>query len=153
MSAVIVSLRIEAPPQAVFDAFTQDIALWWRPSPLFQLTPHGDGALRFEGGEGGRLVTEWAQGKTFEIGRITTWAPPHQLAFAWRHASFAPDQQTQVEVHFECVDGGTRVTVTHRGWDEIPQQHIARHGFPLGATQMRQSEQWRAALGALAAML
>ena len=42
----------------------------------------------------------------------------------------------------------TRVTVTHRGWDTIPQDHVARHGFPLPATQMRLAEYWRAQLGA-----
>jgi hypothetical protein len=24
----------------------------------------------------------------------------------------------------------TRVTVEHRGWDSVPQEHVARHGFP-----------------------
>ena len=152
MSAVIVSLRIEAPPQAVFDAFTKDIALWWRPNPLFQLTPRGDGDLRFELGEGGRLLTTLANGnKAFEIGRITLWAPPGALAFTWRQATFASNQQTLVEVRFEAIGAGTRVSVTHRGWDEIPQDHVARHGFPLTVFQQRQGEQWRAALSALAA--
>lgn len=153
MSAVIVSLRIEAPPQAVFDAFTQDIALWWRPNPLFQLTPRGDGTLAFEGGEGGRLVTTLTNGKTFEIGRITAWAPPHHLAFTWRQASFAPEHQTYVEVRFEAAGKATRVSITHRGWDAIPPEHAARHGFPLTVFQQRQGEQWRAALSALAARL
>jgi uncharacterized protein YndB with AHSA1/START domain len=153
VSAVIVSLRIEASPQAVFEAFTKEIALWWRPSPLFQLTPHGDGRLRFEGEEGGRLVTTLPSGKVFLIGRITAWRAPKALAFTWRHASFAADQQTHVEVAFEPIGETTRVTITHRGWDEISQHHAARHGFPLAATQLRQSEQWRAALRALAELI
>lgn len=150
MSAVIVSLRIKVPPQAVFDAFTRDIALWWRPSPLFQLTPRGDGVLRFEGEAGGRLIAALANGKEFEVGRVTGWDRPRALSFSWRHASFAADQRTHVEVVFEPTGAATRVTVTHRGWDEIPHDHIARHGFPLGATQMRQAEQWRIGLAALA---
>ena len=43
----------------------------------------------------------------------------------------------------------TRVTLTHRGWDTIPQEHVARHGFPLSATQMRLAEYWRAQLVSL----
>lgn len=151
MSAVIVSLRVKATPQRAFDVFTQEIALWWRPNGLFELTPRGDGVLRFEPGEGGRLVTDLPSGKTFEIGNITTWRPGELLAFTWRQATFAPEQVTTVEVRFEAIADETRVTIEHRGWDTIPQEHVARHGFPLAATQMRLSEHWRALLAAMAA--
>ncbi len=153
MSAVIVSLRIDAPPQDVFDAFTQDIALWWRPNPLFQLTPRGDGVLRFEPGPEGRLLTVLPNGKEFEVGRVITWAPPSLLAFSWRQATFSPEQTTHVEVRFEPSHEGTRVSVTHTGWDAIPQDHVARHSFPLAVFQQRQGEQWRAGLAALSAKL
>lgn len=150
-SAVIVSLRIAAPPLRVFEAFTNEIGAWWRPHALFQLTPVGDGALRFEPGEGGRLVSTLPNGKEFEVGRITDWSPGERLAFTWRQATFAPDQTTHVEVRFEAVGDETRVTVEHRGWDSIPQEHAARHGFPLGVFQLRQAEHWRVLLQALAA--
>lgn len=151
MSAVIVSLRVKATPQQAFAVFTQEIALWWRPNGLFEFTPRGDGVLRFEPGEGGRLVSELPNGKTFEIGRITAWRPGELLAFTWRQATFTPEQVTTVEVRFESVADETRVTVEHRGWDTIPQEHVARHGFPLSATQMRLSEHWRVLLAAMAA--
>jgi uncharacterized protein YndB with AHSA1/START domain len=148
---VIVSLRVRATPQGAFDVFTQEISAWWRPNGLCQLTPRGDGVLRFEPGEDGRLVTDLPNGKTFEIGRITAWAPGERLAFSWRQATFAADQVTHVEVRFEAVGDETRITVEHRGWDAIPQEHAARHGFPLRIFQMRQAEHWRALLAAMAA--
>jgi len=150
-SAVMVSLRVAATAQRAFEVFTQDIGLWWRPSGLFQFTPRGDGALRFEPGPQGRLITEFANGKVFEIGRITTWAPGEKLAFTWRQASFAPDQVTHVEVTFEPSGAETRITVTHRGWDSLPQEHAARHGFPLAPFQMRLGEHWRALLAEVSA--
>jgi uncharacterized protein YndB with AHSA1/START domain len=152
-SAVLVSLRVGAPAQRAFEAFTQEIGAWWRPNGLFQLTPRGDGELRFEGGEGGRLVTALPNGKEFEIGRITAWVPGERLAFSWRQATFAPEQLTHVEVRFESLGEETRVTVEHRGWEAIPQEHAARHGFPLGVFQMRQAEHWRALLSAMATRL
>jgi uncharacterized protein YndB with AHSA1/START domain len=152
-SCVVVSLRVAASPQRTFEAFTQEIGAWWTPNGLFQLTPRGDGVLRFEGGEGGRLVTTLPGGKEFEIGRIGAWMPGERLAFSWRQASFAPDQVTHVEVRFESVGDETRVTVEHRGWDAVPQEHAARHGFPLGVFQMRQAEHWRALLSAMAERL
>ncbi|MDX2274895.1 MAG: SRPBCC domain-containing protein [Hyphomonadaceae bacterium] len=153
MAAVVVSLRVKATPAQAFAAFTEEIGQWWRPNVLFQLTPRGDGVLRFEPGPEGRLVTDLPNGKVFEIGRIMTWAPGEKLAFTWRQATFASDQSTQVEVAFEPVGAETRITITHRGWDSVPQEHVARHGFPLGLFQQRQGEQWRAALHALAARL
>jgi uncharacterized protein YndB with AHSA1/START domain len=149
VSAVIVSLRVAVSPQRAFEAFTQDIGLWWRPNGLFELTPRGDGVLRFEPGPEGRLVTELPNGKVFEIGRITDWSPPHTLAFTWRQATFTPEQLTTVTIRFEPVGEETRITVEHRGWDTIPQEHVARHGFPIAATQMRLAEHWRENLRAL----
>lgn len=143
MSAVIVSLRVAVSPQRAFEAFTQDIGLWWRPNGLFELTPRGDGVLRFEPGAKGRLVTQLPNGKVFEIGRITDWSPPDSLAFTWRQATFTPEQLTNVAIRFEPVGEETRITVEHRGWDTIPQEHVARHGFPIAATQMRLAEHWR----------
>ncbi len=153
MSAVIVSLRVRATPQQAFAVFTQEIGAWWRPNRLFQLTPRGDGALRFEPGENGRLVTRLDTGKEFEIGRITVWLPGERLAFTWRQATFAPHQATEVEVRFEPVGDETRVTVEHRGWDALPQEHAARHGFPLMIFQARQAEHWRDLLNAMNARI
>jgi len=149
VSGVIVSLRVKASPDVAFDVFTQEIGAWWRPSALFQITPRGDGVLRFEAEQ--RLVTTLPNGKEFEIGRVTGWSRGARLAFTWRQAGFAPDQITHVEVRFEAVGEETRVTVEHRGWDTIPQDHVARHGFPLAATQMRLAENWRSLLAAFAA--
>jgi len=151
VSAVVVSLRVKATPHEAFEIFTQEIGAWWRPNGLFQLTPHGDGALSFEGQE--RLISTLPNGKVFEIGRVTAWAPGERLAFSWRQASFTPELVTHVEVRFEAIGDDTRVTVEHRGWDTIPQEHVARHGFPLAVTQMRLAEHWRALLAALAIRL
>lgn len=147
MSAVLVAIRVPATPVEAFDAFTDDIGLWWRPSALFQLTPRGDGTLSFDGET--RLITTLAGGKVFEIGRVTVWQRGARLAFTWRQATFTPDQITSVEVTFEAVGDETRVTVAHRGWDAIPQEHVARHGFPLQATQGHLANGWRASLAAL----
>jgi hypothetical protein len=150
-AAVIVSIRVDATPLRAFEAFTAEIGSWWRPNPLFALTPRGDGELRFEPGEGGRLVASLSNGKEFEVGRITVWKPGERLALTWRQATFAPGQSTELDVRFEAVGDQTRVTVEHRGWDEIPRDHVARHGFELMLFQRRLAEHWRVLLAALEA--
>ena len=92
-----------------------DIAAWWRPNGLFEFTPRGPGVLSFEPGGGGR------------------------------QASFTDGQNTHVEIRFEAVGDGTRVTVEHRGWDSVPQNHVARHHFPDGVF-LRHGEWWQALL-------
>lgn len=150
-SRVFVALRVPADPARTFEAFTREIATWWQPDPLFRITPQGDGELAFEPGLGGRLITRLTNGETYEIGRISAWEPGRRLAFGWRQSSFSPEQSTEVEVLFEPVGEETRVSIEHRAWDTIPQQHASRHGFPEHVTLQRVADWWRASLRALRA--
>ena len=150
MSNVLVSVRVAATPAEAFDLFTRDIALWWRPSPLFRFTPKGGGVLSFEPGEGGRFIETLPSGTVFVIGRISVWQPGERLVFGWRQASFAKDQNTQVEVRFEAVGAQTRVTVEHKGWDSVPQTHVARHTMSNLVFLQRHGAYWRALLGEMA---
>lgn len=147
-SKILVALRIAAPPEVVFDAFTDDIALWWRPNGLFSFTPRSPGVMAFEEG---RLVERLASGKVFEVGRVRVWERGARLVFGWRQASFEPGMDTEVEVRFEAAGQETRVTVEHRGWDSVPAPHVARHRFPDAIFLQRHGEWWRALLAGLAA--
>jgi uncharacterized protein YndB with AHSA1/START domain len=148
-SKVYVALRVRAPPERAFQAFVEEIGAWWRPNPLFQTTPRAPGRLAFEPGEGGRLTETLANGKVFEIGRVTAWEPPHRLEFSWRQASFPLELHTEVEVRFEAVGEETRVSVEHRGYHQVPAESVARHGFPDAVLLARLGDYWRAQLGAL----
>jgi uncharacterized protein YndB with AHSA1/START domain len=66
---------------------------------------------------------------TFVVGHVEVWEPPHRVALTWRLTNFTPEQQTRVDVRFEPASAGTRVSVTHSGWDGIPAGHPARHGL------------------------
>jgi hypothetical protein len=142
-SRILVSLRVAAVPERAFGAFVYEIGVWWRPNALFRFTSHPAGVVALEPGLGGRFTETRADGEVFEIGRITVWEPGVRLAFTWRQASFAPGQTTQVEVRFEPVGNETRVTVEHRGWETIPQQHVARHTFPDAIFLQRHGEWWQ----------
>lgn len=144
-SKVYVALRVKAAPSRAFAAFVGEIGAWWRPNGLFQTTPRAPGVLAFEPGEGGRLTETLASGKVFEIGRIRVWDPPHRLVFSWRQANFPPELSTEVEVRFEAVREETRVSVEHRGFDQVPEG-AARHGFPDKVLLMRLADWWRTLL-------
>jgi uncharacterized protein YndB with AHSA1/START domain len=147
-SKVYVALRVKATPERAFQAFVEEIGAWWRPNVLFQTTPR-PGVLSFEPGEGGRLIETRDGGRVFEIGRIRAWEPPTRLVFSWRQASFPPDLHTEVEVGFEAVGEETRVSIEHRGFDQVPANSAARHRFPDQVLLVRLAEFWRAQLAAV----
>ena len=59
--------------------------------------------MRFEGGEGGRLLEVYTDeaGGAFEVGRVLAWKPGDRLVFEWRGNNFEPGLVTEVEVRFE----------------------------------------------------
>ena len=156
-SRVIVALRVKANATRAFEVFTREINAWWRPNQLFQFTRRSPGVLAIEppdvNGEGGRFTETLANGKVFEIGKIKVWAPGEKLVLGWRQASFAPGQDTEVEVTFEPVGDETRVTVEHRGWDTVPAEHVAKHRFPEAIFLRRHGEWWRDLLEAMSGRL
>lgn len=155
-SRVLVALRVPVPPARAFAAFTEQIAEWWKPNGLFQFTEGRTGTLTFEPGPDGRLVETYPDGTSFVVGHIRAWEPPRRLVLSWRHASFTPDQETELHVRFDDVAdpagavAQTRVVVEHLGWDRIPPEHAARHGFPLATFQLRFAEWWQTLLRTLA---
>jgi len=147
-SKVYVALRVKATPERAFAVFTQEIGAWWRPHPLFETTPR-PGVLSFEPGPEGRLIETRAGGKVFEIGRILAWEPPERLMFSWRQAAFPPDMTTEVEIRFEAVGDETRVSVEHRGFEQVPADSAARHRFPDQLLLARLAEYWQAQIRAV----
>ena len=154
-SRVLVAIRVPVAAARAFVAFTEQIGDWWEPNGLFQFTVGRTGTLAFEPGPNGRLVETYPDGSSFVIGHIRAWDPPRRLVLSWRQASFAPDQETELHVRFDDVEDPagavpqTRVVIEHFGWDGIPPEHAARHGFPLATFQLRFAEWWQELLRAL----
>jgi uncharacterized protein YndB with AHSA1/START domain len=124
--SVVVTTVVAADAGTTFALFTEDVNLWWKQGPRFRGV---GGTLRFEPGEGGRLVQRDTDGSEFEFGRISVWKPGDRLVFGWRNRNFADGELTEVEVQFEAVGSSTRVTVVHRGWDALRPDHPSRHGL------------------------
>lgn len=146
---VLVALRVAATPARAFEAFTAEIAVWWQPNALFHFTPRSPGVPSFEPFEGGRFLETLPGGKVFEAGRVLVWAPGERLAFTWRCAWFEVGATTTVDVTFTPIGGETRVSVEHAGWETIPAENAARHGFPLSHFLQREAEWWQVLLAEL----
>jgi uncharacterized protein YndB with AHSA1/START domain len=131
--AVRVTSRVAVDPDTAFRVFTEEVDAWWRTGPRFRWHPERGGTLRFEGGQGGRFVEHYADGRSFEVGRIRVWDPPRRLVFGFRARNFAPDESTEVEVRFEPSGDATDVTVVHSGFAALRADHPVRHGMDANA--------------------
>jgi uncharacterized protein YndB with AHSA1/START domain len=126
-----VSVAVAVSPADAFEVFTNEIDRWWRRGPKYRNAGTRRGLIHLEPRLDGRLFESFATdtGETvFEAGRVRVWEPPSRLAFSWRNSVFAAGEDTLVEVEFAATRNGTLVTVTHRGWSAIRDDHPARHG-------------------------
>lgn len=142
-----VTVFVAVTPEDAFEVFTTEIDLWWKQGPKFRIAGRRRGQLHFDGGVGGRLFESFTASqasharRTIEVGRITVWDPPARLEFEWRGVNFVPNESTVVEVRFEAMGRGTNVTVQHRGWSALRDDHPARHG-KVGAELARMIGMW-----------
>lgn len=107
---------VEAAPALAFEIFTERIGAWW---PLRTHSVGQDRVINavMEAGVGGRIYEVTDAGQS-DWGVVTTWTPPHQVAFTW-HPGRAPATQQLVEVTFAPEGSRTRVTLVHTGWETL----------------------------------
>lgn len=129
---IVASTLVAVDAATAFAVFTDEVDLWWKRGPRYRVNPGRDSAMRFEPGVGGRLLEVYDDDATdaFELGRVSIWEPPRRLVFEMGGRDFGPGESTEVEVTFDGLEDGTRVTVVHRGFGRLPPDHPVRHGMP-----------------------
>ncbi len=162
--AVTATVEVAVDPATAFEVFTAEIGAWWETA---QRSRHPDGhrvsigrgpghagRLRFEPGPSGRLFEVYHDGAPdFEVGRVLVWKPADRLVFAWRPGNVRAGERTEVEVRFEAVGRGTRVTLEHRGFAALPADHGTRHGLGAGeAFERMLAGFWSSRLAGFAAL-
>ncbi len=126
-ASATVSVEVAVDPKTAFEIFTGEIDRWWRPGPINWNDSSRAVGQRFEPWVGGRWIEVWdlETGEGFEHGRITAWEPGERLVFLYKDIGHDIDD-TEVEVRFEPVQGGTRITLEHRGWEKFAADFAAR---------------------------
>ena len=98
-------IEVAADPGEAFRAFTEEIDAWWVRGPINFFDSARAVAMRIEPDVDGRVL-EVYEGDMLELGRITAWEPGERLAYR------SSVDDSEIDVRFEPVDGGTRVRVT-----------------------------------------
>ena len=114
---VVKAVAVRAAPARAFVLFTRDLARWW-PLPQFHTGPDPvDCAI--EPHVGGRVFERSADGRETSWGTVVAYDPPHRLAFSWIIGGLSPDQAQLIDIRFTPEDAGTRVELTHSGWEKL----------------------------------
>lgn len=100
------SVEVAVDPHTAFSAFTEEIDRWWVPGPINYWSFARAIGKRIEPGVGGRIL-ELYDGDALELGRITVWQPGERLTYR------STVDDTEVDIRFAAIPGGTRVSVDH----------------------------------------
>lgn len=118
---VVVRRVIRAPREEVFDAWldAESMVQWMRPGEAF------DAKVTLDARVGGKFHILMIHGRddSDHWGEYLEIERPSRLSFTWVSKSTAM-QPTIVTIDFREVDGGTELTLTHRG---LPQPKVDDH--------------------------
>ncbi len=97
------SIDLKLDLAAAFDTFVDELSL-----ALARL------GMRLEPGAHGRVMEG-----VIEVGRVVSWQPKERIVLEWCQADWQPSEVTKLELRFEPIDEGTRVTLEHPEWSNL----------------------------------
>jgi uncharacterized protein YndB with AHSA1/START domain len=113
---VVKAVTVHVEPARAFELFARDLARWW---PLAQFHTGPDPVeCAIEPRAGGRVFERAADGRETAWGTVLAYEPPHRLAFSWI-VGLSAEQAQRVEIRFTPEERGTRVELTHSGWEKL----------------------------------
>jgi uncharacterized protein YndB with AHSA1/START domain len=99
---------LRCSPERAFTLFTEHAGQWWPADRRH--TDDAASVIRIEAS--GRFFERAADGTEVALGVVRLFEPGRRLVLDWYPGTGAANA-TYVEVHFEAVEGGTRLTVMH----------------------------------------
>jgi uncharacterized protein YndB with AHSA1/START domain len=120
IAPILRSITVKAPPDRAFELFVGRMGSWWPKGRTVGQNPHVD--IIVERRPGGRWYERSEDGIETDWGKVLELAPPDRLLLAWQlDAGFRYDPafSTEVELTFEAIDEGTRVTLEHRNLERF----------------------------------
>lgn len=127
---LVIERQLAAPPERVFDAWTNPELLvqWWGPEGM--TTPDHDLDVR----EGGAWITTMMNaegGRHTCSGVYTRLDRPKLLSFtwAWKDDNGERGPETEVTVTLEAADGGTRMRLVQKVFETVEARDNHRMGW------------------------
>jgi uncharacterized protein YndB with AHSA1/START domain len=120
------SVTVRCAPDRAFEIFTERIDDWWpvethsRAASEFDAEGVKVERIEFQRRVGGQILEHLSNGSTLPWAEVVAWDPPRRFVLAWRPHP-RPQAPTEVEVTFTPADGGTLVSLEHRGWERLTE--------------------------------
>ncbi len=115
------TVTVPLDPKAAFDLFADGIDRWW-PKDTHSLTARDGGGVKarvhVEPRDGGRVLETLPDGTEAPWADVTRYVPGERLTLRW-YVGRSPDEATLVDIRFVPVDAGTRVDLTHSGFEVL----------------------------------
>jgi len=113
---VVKAVSVRVAPTRAFEIFARDLAHWW---PLAQFHTGPDPVeCAIEPRIGGRVFERAVDGRETVWGTVVAYEPPHRLCFTWI-VGLAAELAQLIELRFQPEGPGTRVELTHSGWEKL----------------------------------
>jgi uncharacterized protein YndB with AHSA1/START domain len=113
---IVKTVTVRCVPVRAFALFVEDFARWL---PLARVHTGPDPAhCAIERWVNGRVFERAADGRETPWGTVLAYDPPRRLAFSWVVELPAGVEQL-IEIRFTAENGGTRVELTHSGWEKL----------------------------------
>jgi hypothetical protein len=113
---LVLEFDVACPPAHSFRVWTARIDTWWPADHT--VSGYADAEIILEPRLGGRIYERLPDGAEHDWGEVTIWEPPHRLGYLW-HLRRDRADATDVVITFVGEGNGTRVGITHTGWERL----------------------------------
>ena len=120
---VVKTLTLACTPEEAFRYFTADFGMWW-PAATHSVVAYASAfkdkpaTVILEPRVSGRIFERTRAGEEHLWGSVLAWQPPARVVFSFHPGRDGKEAQT-VEVTFSAAPEGTRVVLTHSGWEKL----------------------------------
>lgn len=130
------TITLPLPPATAFRLFTDDMFLWWPVETHSLSAATGERPRAVEVDPDTGLISETrADGTKASWAKITRWEPGVRLSLDW-HVGRDPQEATQVDIRFHQDGDGTRIELTHSGFDRLADGRITAGSYDAGWTKV-----------------
>jgi len=134
------SVHVDCSIEEAFQLFTERFEEWW-PLASHSIAEDQAESCVLEPWAGGRLYERTRFGEEHIWGDVLTWNPPERIEFTWHPGRDRALDQT-VTVDFSVEADGTRVTLTHAGWQSAGIQASASTGHAAAMLPLDLLDRW-----------
>ena len=117
LSPIVLTVDLALEPARAFDAFAGRFADWW-PVATHSLSRSTATRCSLDPRTGGRAEELEPGGVRHLWGEILAIEPGRRVRFSW-HPGREPESAQWVDVDFSPGPAGSRVTLTHGGWEAL----------------------------------